>query len=317
MTFATLAAFYFVVFVSVTQPAHAAKAALKQATKPPAPATVSEMKLWRTDSGLQALAKKINPLKSTPGDGALGLNAKFPARVLVTHQSEGWNWIRSGVALGNGFIVDRGIMAFEWAFARMQDDGSFGESKTVEISHFLGLYARSILLLRTSGMEERVKRLERLTPRLELSLRSDRSLTGERRWDAVEQKSWNTTQRIQAAAAAYWIGRLLVNPNLRKTADIWLNESIKRQDENGLFPSSLPEKSKTAMRAQLEALDALQGLAMADGIYANTLREPIRQGFRLVEKNKAAGTAPITVATYAAWSKDPAAIASTRQNLKR
>jgi hypothetical protein len=57
------------------------------------------------------------------GDGALGLNRRFPDRVLVSHQLEGWNWIRAGVALGNGFIFDRGIMAFEWAFARMGDDG--------------------------------------------------------------------------------------------------------------------------------------------------------------------------------------------------
>lgn len=291
---------------------------------------VDEVKLWKNEQLLQQVAKKLNPLGLPPGDGALGLNRRFPEKVLVDHQLTGWNWIRSGVALGNGFIVDRGIMAFEWAFARMQDsgasEGSFGESKTIEISNFLGLYARSVLLLRYAKMEDRAKRLERLIPRLEASLRSPHSLLGERRWDSAERKMWVTSQRLQAAAAAYWIGRLLANPGLRKTADLWLDEGLKRQEASGLFPISSdpsnsktsPQSAKASVRGQLDALEALQGLAWADATYGVKLREPIAKGFKWIEASRVPVTgSPITFATYAAWTKNPYAAKITQTALKR
>jgi hypothetical protein len=270
-----------------------------------------EIKLWRANAQLQQIAKKINPLARPAGDGALGLNRRFPDRILVSHQLEGWNWIRAGVALGNGFIIDRGIMAFEWAFARMGEDGSFGDSKTVEISHFLGLYARSVLMLRSAKFEDRAARLARLSPRLEVSLRSSRSLLGERRWNGEEMKSWVTHQRVQAAAAAYWIGQLLVNPGLGKTADIWLNEALNRQEATGFFPSGFPPHSKAAFQAQLEALESLQGLALRDSLFALKLRAPIANGYKWAEKSahfsaakkqSLSVSALVTVASYGAWS---------------
>ena len=312
------------------------KSSVLSAQTTPRSGIIEESKLWRENPILQQVAKRLNPLAIPPGDGALGLNRRFPDKVLVEYQLEGWNWIRAGAALGNGFIADRGVMAFEWAFARMGDSekskvekndeqnltssepGSFGESKTIEVTHFLGLYARSVLLLRGARLEERAKRLERLAPRLEVSLRSEKSLLGERRWDQSEKKSNMTHQRIQAAAAAYWIGRLLTNPSLRKTSDLWLTEALKRQDLNGFFPSGLPVKSKAAGRAQMEALDALQGLAWADAGYALKLREPIARGFRWFEVS---GTpmsgSPITVATYAAWTKNPQALKLAQNVMKR
>lgn len=272
---------------------------------------VDEIRLWKSDPGLQRLAKGLNPLKEPLGDGALGLNRRFPEKIQVSHQAEGWNWIRAGVALGNGFIIDRGIMAFEWAFARMSDDGSFGESKTVEISHFLGLYARSVLLLRKAKQDARAERLARLVPRLEISLRSSRSLLGEQRWNGEELRSWATHQRVQAAVAAYWIGRLLVNPGLKKTSDIWLEEALKRQEAIGLFPSGFPASSNSAFSAQLEILEGLQGLALQDAYYATKLQRPLQNGFRWLEKAspKAKTTLGIvglvTFASYAAWTGDP------------
>jgi hypothetical protein len=283
--------------------------------------TVQESLLWKRDPLLLSLAKRMNPLARPAGDGALGLNVRFPEKVLVDHQLEGWGWIRAGVALGNGFIVDRGIMAFEWAFARMQDkgpeEGSFGESKTVEIANFLGLYARAVLLLRSAKMEERVKRLERLIPRLEASLRSPRSLLGERRWDAAERRSWVTAQRFQAAAAAYWIGRLLTNPGLKATADIWLDSALKRQEASGLFPSSVPGNLKSAARLQIESLEALQGLAWADASYAFRLKVPIAKGFKWLEASKAPiSGSPLTFATYAAWTGNAFALKVARKRLR-
>jgi hypothetical protein len=160
-------------------------------------------------------------------------------------------------------------------------------------------------------MNEQAKRLERLSPRLEASLRSRRSLLGERRWDTAESQSWVTHQRIQAAAAAYWIGRLLVNPGLRKTADTWLDEALKRQDVTGLFPAGFPVTSRAAQKAQGEALEALQGLAWSDVQYGLKLRGPLERGFRWFESvgksqtaNAAVGTSPVVFATYAAWTGD-------------
>lgn len=302
------------IFVLLT----ALSASAKPATKPGL--LVDEAKLWRQDPLLQQVAKKMNPLALPAGDGALGPNKKFPEKVSLEHQAVGWDWIRAGVALNNGFVVDRGIMAFEWAFARMQDkganEGAFGESKTVEIANFLGLYARAVLLLRSAKMTERAKRLENLIPRLEASLRSPRSLLGEKRWDAAERRNWVTQQRFQATAAAFWIGRLLANPSLRKTADLWLEEALKRQEATGLFPTMLPTSAKASVRAQLETLEALQGLAWADPTYALRLREPIAKGFRWIEATKAPlSGSPIALATYAAWTKSPYAANATRRAL--
>ncbi len=288
----------------------------KPATSSKSSLNVDEIKLWRANSQLQQIAKKINPLARPAGDGALGLNRRFPDRVLVSHQLEGWNWIRAGVALGNGFVIDRGIMAFEWAFARMGEDGSFGDSKTVEISHFLGLYARSVLMLRSAKLEDRAARLARLSPRLEVSLRSSRSLLGERRWNDEEMKSWVTHQRVQAAAAAYWIGQLLVNPELGKTAEIWLNEVLRRQEGTGFFPSGFPQNSRAAFLAQLDTLESLQGLALRDSIYALKLRAPIANGYKWAEKSAHFEAAKksslsvatlVTIASYGAWTGNKAA----------
>lgn len=293
------------------------------AATPPARGKIDEIRLWKSDSSLQKIAKGLNPLKQPVGDGALGLNRRFPERVQVTHQAEGWNWIRSGVALGNGFIIDRGIMAFEWAFARMSDDGAFGESKTVEISHFLGLYARSVLLLRSANQTARADRLARLIPRLEMSLRSSRSLLGEKRWNGEELRTWATHQRVQAAVAAYWIGRLLVNPGLKKTSDIWLEEALKRQEAVGLFPCGFPPGSKAAWSAQIEILEGLQGLALQDSYYAAKLRLPIQNGFRWLEKSQTVAkknpvglTGLVTFASYAAWTGNKYASDLVKARLK-
>lgn len=283
---------------------------------------VDEVRLWRQDPLLQKIAKKMNPLALPPGDGALGLNRKFPEKVLVEHQLEGWNWTRAGVATNNGFIVDRGIMAFEWAFARMTtegpNEGAFGESKTVEIANFLGYYARAAMLVRAAKMDERVKRLEQLIPRLEASLRSPRSLLGERRWDAAERRDWNTRQRVQAAAAAFWIARLLANPTLKKTADMWLDEALRRQEATGLFPMAVaPANSKIVARSQLETLEELQGLAWADAGYAMKLRDPITKGFKWLEASKTSVGLPITYATFAAWTKNPYAMKVAKTAVSR
>jgi hypothetical protein len=273
-----------------------------------ASAKLNELKIWQTNSTLKRLATGLNPLKRPVGDGALGINQRFPERVVVSHQAEGWNWILFGVALGNGFMIDRGIMAFEWAFARMSEDGAFGESKTVEISNFLGLYARSVLFLRNAKQDSRAQRLARLIPRLEKSLRSSRSLVGEKRWNTEELRSWATHQRVQAAAAAYWIGQLLVNPGLNRTFDIWLNEALKRQEATGFFPSGFPADSKAALIAQLEILECLQGLASRDSFNSVKLRQPIENGFRWIEKSPLINKVPlnpsglVTIAWYAAWS---------------
>ena len=286
---------------------------------------VNEALLWKKDALLQNLAKKLNPLaKTTPGDGALGLNKKFPDQVLVEHQLEGWTWIRTGVALDNGYVIDRGIMAFEWAFARMTDGGTFGDSKTIEVTHFLGLYARSILLLRTNRQVERAKRLERLAPRMELSLKSARSLLGERRWDRMEEKNWMTPQRIQAAAAAYWIGRLLANPTLRKTADLWLDRALLRQTALGQFPSGFPDGSRASMKAQLDAIDALMGLAWDDPLLQMKLRLPLKRGMTwLAAQQKQAPQraplplTPMILGLYSAWTQDPQVAALAKKTLAR
>lgn len=287
--------------------ATAAPSAKISGIKAPAAKLTPEAQLWRQDPELKALAKKLNPLGQLPRDGALGLNRSQPDRVLVEHQLEGWTWIRTGAALENGFVIDRGIMAFEWAFGRMRDDGSFGESKTVEVAHFLGLYARAILFLRNTRFKDRAQRLERLIPRLEISLRSQKSLIGERRWDKVEEKNWMTSQRIQAAASAFWIGRLLANPALGKTAEIWLNRALDRQETNGLFPSGFQEKSKSAIRSQTEALDALLGLAMSDGMMKIKLELPLKRGFDWLDKStkssRTAVVSPITKVNYLAWRR--------------
>lgn len=286
---------------------------------------VNEALLWKKDALLQNLAKKLNPLaKTAPGDGALGLNKKFPEQVLVEHQIEGWTWIRSGVALDNGYVIDRGIMAFEWAFARMTDSGTFGTSKTIEVTHFLGLYARSILLLRANRQTERAKRLERLAPRMELSLKSARSLLGERRWDRMEEKNWMTPQRIQAAAAAYWIGRLLANPTLRKTADLWLERALTRQTGVGQFPSGFPDGSRASMKAQLDAIDALMGLAWEDPLLQMKLRLPLKRAMMWLaaQQKKAPQRAPLpltpmVLGLYSAWTQDPQVAALAKKTLAR
>lgn len=286
--------------------------------------TINEAQLWKKDALLQVLAKKLNPLAQTPGDGALGMNKKFPDQVLVEHQTEGWTWIRSGVALNNGYIIDRGIMAFEWAFARMTDSGTFGESKTIEVTHFLGLYARSIFLLNANRQTERAKRLERLAPRMELSLKSPRSLLGERRWDRLEEKNWMTPQRIQAAAAAYWIGRLLVNPSLRKTADLWLQRALARQLPTGQFPSGFPDGSRASMKAQLDAIDALLGLAWDDSLLQMSLRLPLKRGMTWLaaQQKKAPQRAPMpltpmVLGLYSAWTQDPQVAAHAKKSMTR
>lgn len=295
-----------------------------KAAPQPKKAFVNEINLWKSNSGLQKIAKIQNPLRLKPGDGAIGINVQYPEKTLVTHQTIGFDWIRAGTALENGFMIDRGIMAFEWAFARMREDGAFGESKTIEISHFLGLYARAILLLRQAHQKSKAERLTRLIPRLEISLKSPRSLLGERRWNVEESKNWVTSQRVQAAAAAHWIGRLLVNPALKKTSELWLDSAIKRQDASGMFPCGFPANSKAARAAQLSVLESLEGLALQDPYYATKLKNPIQRGFqwlnRTMPKQDALSASQLaTIALYAAWTRDPDSkkIVETRLKKKR
>jgi hypothetical protein len=300
---------------------HAFDVAEATAAVPKRQAWPSEGKIWITNPQLRLIAERMNPLGKKAGDGALGLNVKFPNNQLVAHQVEGFQFIRSGLATKNGFVMDRGIMAFEWSFAKMKSDGSFGESKTIEITHFLGLFARSVYLLRAGGQEARAQRLERLKPRLELSLKSSRSLLGERRWDQAERNSWQTPQRLQAAAAAFWIGKFLANPTLRQTSDAWLREALVRQRTDGWFPSPLPENSAAAARSQSEAIDVLIGLALADPSFGALIREPLGRAMQWLLRHKHHRTqklSTLALAQYAALAEAglPAAAESAAQAKK-
>ena len=270
--------------------------------KSPSRSWPSEGKIWSTNPQLRQIAERMNPLGRKAGDGALGLNVKFPHKQLVTHQIEGFQYIRSGLATKNGFVMDRGIMAFEWSFAKMKADGSFGESKTIEITHFLGLFARAVFLLRAGGQEDRAQRLERLKPRLELSLKSSRSLLGERRWDQAERGRWQTPQRLQASAAAFWIGKFLANPTLRQTAETWLREALVRQRTDGWFPNSLPETTAAAARAQSEAIDVLIGLALADPSLGALVREPLGRATQWLLRQKHHRTQKLSTLALAQYS---------------
>jgi hypothetical protein len=120
------------------------------------------LRLWRVGLLRSSESLKVwNPLKQVPPVTArLASTAGFPETVSRSRiKAEGWNWIRAGVALGNGFRHRPRHNGLRVGISRsMTDDGAFGESKTVEISHFLGLYARSVLLLLRTAKQDSPRR---------------------------------------------------------------------------------------------------------------------------------------------------------------
>lgn len=228
-----------------------------------------EPRIWRKNPALKRFAQKLEPLSRSQRPGAQGTNRSHPERVLLRYQSIGLDWIRLGLIEENGFMIDRGVSCFEWGFQAVGSDGTFGQSTYTETVDFLGRYAHAVLLLKANPapyLKNRLDAMLKLAPYLDKALNSPVLLKSEKQWDRAERAVQNTHTRAQAAAAAYWLARLKLNPKLAETAGLWIDEVISRQLPNGAFRTQLKAGSKAETAAMVEVAQALLPIAFADPV---------------------------------------------------
>lgn len=177
-------------------------------------------------------------------DGAFRANARG-GKLLIQRQRTAYDVVAGGVmapGAEGAEMLDRGLAALEWGFARAGADGSFPDqagggaaSPVLPKAFFLSAAGTSLLLVRDADVGRPFKqRGEALLPALGRSatwLAKSKGLA-----EVLAREESNTNQLLVAGSALQAAGVLLENAALTKRAEEVVAEALRRQGADGVFP---------------------------------------------------------------------------------
>jgi hypothetical protein len=199
-----------------------------------------EAALVRDLAGSRGFATLLNARgsnKNIAPDGAVGRNMKSFSDV-AAQRGAGYLIMR-GIVERNAALVDGGVRALEYAFARQNAAGYFengrgvAPEKAVEAdAFFLQAFARSYLILRDSEYWPQFgARLERLRPNL---LRAMSWLSGQSQELLREDR--NATNRLWFDAIAFTLSGMILDDHLLvQIGEDFIGEGLRRQQPDGSF----------------------------------------------------------------------------------
>ncbi len=223
--------------------------------KPPAPAAPAlPPRDWRASgSGLDAKYETSALLKSTfysnpdvllkqvERSGAMGVNRGWEANAskgdwYIEEQRFADTVIGAGVNRNRDDLIDAGLRAIEWGFARQTADGSFPcKDNYLSTSYFIAATAHALWLLETTGSGQPfVARIQSIRPRLQHAAS----------WLAVVARSTPAiTAQLDAYSSRYFVTGYALAATARLTGDTALasageetiRRGIARQHSSGYF----------------------------------------------------------------------------------
>ena len=218
---------------------------------PPAPA--APPREWRASgAGLDATYEKSalltstfysNPdvlLKQVERSGAMGVNRGWEASAskgdwYIEEQRFADTVIGAGVNRNRDDLIDAGMRAIEWGFARQTADGSFPcKDNFLSASYFVAATAHALWLLETTGQGQPfAARIQSLRPRLQHAAS----------WLALARNTAAITTKLDAYGSRYFVTGYALAATARLTGDAALasagedtiRRGIGRQHSSGYF----------------------------------------------------------------------------------
>jgi len=221
--------------------------------KPPPPAVVLPPQDWRASgTGLDATYEQSallastfysNPdvlLKQVERSGAMGVNRDWEASAskgdwYIEEQRFADTVIGAGVNRNRNDLIDAGLRAIEWGFARQATDGSFPcKDNYLSSSYFVAATAHALWLLETTGQGQPfMARIQSIRPRLHAAAA----------WLALALNTPTITAKLDAYGSRYFVtgyalaatGRLLGDNALASAGEETIRRGIGRQHATGYF----------------------------------------------------------------------------------
>ena len=221
--------------------------------KPAPPALVAPPQDWRASgSGLDATYERSalltstfysNPdvlLKQVERSGAMGVNRGWEASAskgdwYIEEQRFADTVIGAGVNRNRNDLIDAGLRAIEWGFARQSADGSFPcKDNYLSSSYFVAATAHALWLLETTGHGEPfASRIQSIRPRLQNAAA----------WLAVAQNTPAISAKLDTYSSRYFVtgyalaatGRLTGDNALASAGEETIRRGIARQHATGYF----------------------------------------------------------------------------------
>lgn len=167
--------------------------------------------------------------------GEMGVNGRQGSSFFLSHQQYGDLYVRAGIARDDAALIERGLQAFDYAFARQQPDGSFGPIQTEHYAFFVESVAHSIAMLKaTSYWDDYRARLKRYVNRLELAGRH--MIEPEAWYEFKERNAYYTHSGYVVGMALGLLGRLTDEGVFDRRAAKAIELALSRQLDNGVNP---------------------------------------------------------------------------------
>ena len=167
--------------------------------------------------------------------GEMGVNGREGSSFFLSHQQYGDLYVRAGIARDDGALIEQGLQAFDYAFARQQPDGSFGSIQTEEYAFFVESVAHSISMLKaTPYWSEHRDRLEGYVKRLELAARH---MIEPAAWYEFKQRNADYTHSGYVVGTALaLLARLTDEGVFKRRAGKAIELALSRQLADGVNP---------------------------------------------------------------------------------
>ena len=219
---------------------------------PPAPGVVQQQDWRAAGAGLDATYEKSalltstfysNPdvlLKQVERSGAMGVNRGWEASAskgdwYIEEQRFADTVIGAGVNRRRDDLIDAGLRAIEWGFARQTSDGSFPcKDNYLSSSYFVAATAHALWLLESTGHGQPfASRIQAIRPRLHNAAT----------WLAVARNTPAISAKLDAFSSRYFVtgyalaatARLTGDTALASAGEEMIRRGIARQHSSGYF----------------------------------------------------------------------------------
>ncbi len=180
---------------------------------------------------------------SITASGATKGNAGSDANYNLEGQRLAYIVIVGGVAGNDSALIDTGLRALEWGFARQAANGSFSGERATDskvkyqnihpVSFFVEAAAHSVLLIRSSNVAAAYKtRAEALVPKIQ---RAAVAMNDQANLNDFFSNSVDTNQLTTVAAGLQEAGVLSSDSSLTSSAKALVDKILARQTADGTF----------------------------------------------------------------------------------
>ncbi len=199
---------------------------------PSLPSDSLDLALERTPVIVEDSYQRLPPI----GDqGQMGINLSGGSPFFLSHQQHGDIYVRAGIIRDQPDLIERGLQAFDYAFARQRPDGSFGAIQTEEYAFFVQSVAHSILLLKKTPYAERYR--DQLKAYRERLLQAARHMISTAAWSAFKHRNTSYTHSgYTVGTALAMTGRLTGRRKLKRRARKAVELALGRQRDSGVNP---------------------------------------------------------------------------------